>query len=124
MISSLRHTILLCLAASMALLPWLPLHSQVSISPGGWITVKDGGSLMIGTDLHIKSVAGASGYLVDQTPAGSVTITGDISVERYMTPDTWHNIASPVSNATSGVFTGTDLVFWYNEALILNDWNF
>ena len=80
--------------------------------------------MMIGTDLHIKSVAGASGYLVDQTPAGSITITGDISVERYMTPDVWHNVASPVSSATSGVFTGTDLVFWYNEALILNDWNF
>jgi hypothetical protein len=36
----------------------------------------------------------------------------------------WHNVSSPVSDETSNVYSGTDLVFWYNEALILNDWNF
>lgn len=107
-----------------AVFPRAPLQAQVSIGPGGWITVKNGGSLMIGTDLHIKSVPGASGFLVDQNPAGNITITGDISVERYMSADVWHNVASPVSNENTDVFTGTDLVFWYDEALILNDWNF
>jgi len=100
------------------------LHAQVSISPGTWITVKEGGSLMIGTDLHIKSIADSSGYFVDQTIDGDVTITGDITVDRYLTPDIWHNIASPVSNETSDVFTGTDLVFCYDETQIWNDWNF
>lgn len=98
--------------------------AQFSIGPGGWVTVKSGGSMMIGADVHIKSVAGASGYLVDQNAGGSITITGDVTVDRYMTPDVWHNTSSPVSNESSDVYAGTDLVFWYNEALILNDWNF
>lgn len=97
---------------------------QVSVSPGTWITVKEGGSLMIDTDLHIKSVADSSGYFVDQTVDGDVTITGDITVDRYMAPDVWHNVSSPVSNETSSCFTGTDLVFWYNETQIWNDWDF
>jgi hypothetical protein len=100
------------------------LQAQVSISPGTWITVKEGGSLYFGTDLHIKSVADSSGYFVDQTVGGDVTITGDITVDRYMAPDIWHNVASPVSNETSSCFTGTDLVFWYDETQIWNDWNF
>lgn len=102
----------------------IQVKAQLSIGPGGWITVKEGGSMMIGTDLHIKSVPDSSGYFVDQTISGDVTITGDILVERYLTPDIWHNVASPVSNETSSCYTGTDLVFWYNESLIWNDWNF
>jgi len=100
------------------------VYAQVSVSPGDWITVTSGGSMMIGTDLHLKSDATGSGYLVDQNPNGDITITGDVNVDRYMTADVWHNASSPVSNASSSVYTGTDLVFWYNEALILNDWNF
>jgi hypothetical protein len=45
-------------------------------------------------------------------------------VERYLAPDIWHNVASPVSSEHSDCFIGTDLVFWYNETLIWNDWNF
>jgi hypothetical protein len=100
------------------------LSAQFSIGPGGYVTVKSGGSMMIGTDVHIKSVAGASGYLVDQNVNGDIDITGDATVERYLSPNVWHNVSSPVSSATTGVYAGTDLVFWYNEALILHDWNF
>ncbi len=117
------HIVLLLLMLLAGAWSGQTLRAQLSIGPGGFITVKPGGSLMIGTDLHIKSVAGASGALADQNAAGAVTITGDALVERYLSPDTWHNVASPVSNATSAVYA-TDLVFWYNEALILNDWNF
>jgi hypothetical protein len=113
-----------CALLILAILPGQLIFSQVSISPGTWITLKEGGTLMIGTDLHIKSVADSSGYFVDQTIDGDVTITGDIAVDRYLAPDIWHNVASPVSNETSDVFTGTDLVFWYDETQIWNDWNF
>jgi hypothetical protein len=99
-------------------------EAQLSIGPGTYITLKEGGSLMIGTDLHIKSVQDSSGYFVDQTIGGDVTITGNITVDRYMTANVWHNVASPVSNETSSCFTGTDLVFWYDETQVLNDWNF
>lgn len=98
--------------------------TQFSISPGSWVTVKQGSTMMIGSDFHIKSIAGSSGYFVDQTVNGDVTITGNITVDRYMTPDVWHNIASPVSNENTTAFPNTDLIFWYNESLILNDWNF
>jgi hypothetical protein len=109
----------------LALLACIPLtKAQFSIGPGDYVTVKSGGSLMIGTDLHIKSINGSSGALADQNVNGDITITGDITVDRYMSANEWHNVASPVSNETSAVFTGTDLVFWYNETQIWNDWNF
>jgi hypothetical protein len=100
------------------------INAQFTIEPGGFVTVKEGGSMMIGTNFHIKSVADSSGYFVDQTTGGDVTITGDITVERYLTPDVWHNVASPVSNESAACYTGTDLVFYYDETMILNDWNF
>jgi hypothetical protein len=112
----------------LSVLTWLFImpytQAQFSIGPGGWVTVKPGGSLMIDTDVNIKSVAGASGYLVDQNVNGDIDITGDVTVERYLAPDIWHNVSSPVSDETSACYIGTDLVFWYDEALILNDWNF
>jgi hypothetical protein len=80
--------------------------------------------MMIGTDLHIKSTAAGSGYLVDQNVSGDIDITGDITVDRYMTANEWHNAAAPVSDESTAVYAGTDLIFYYDETLILNDWNF
>ena len=67
------------LLSGMSCIP--ALEAQVSIEPGSFITLKEGGSLMIGTDLHIKSDGDSSGFFVDQTTNGDVTITGDITVE-------------------------------------------
>ena len=100
------------------------IHGQVYLSPGSQLTIKNGTSLYIGTDLTLKSTSTSSGYLVDQTMSNNVTITGNILVERYLSPDDWHNISAPLSNATHSQFTGTDLVFSYNESLVMNDWNF
>ncbi|MCK9399047.1 MAG: T9SS type A sorting domain-containing protein [Bacteroidales bacterium] len=97
---------------------------EVTIAPGGYITVKENGVLYIGMDLLIQSVPDSSGYFVDHSSVGGLTVTGDITVERYMTADVWHNMASPVSNESSNCFTGTDLVFYYDETLILNAWEF
>lgn len=98
--------------------------AQLVITPGSSITIKEGTSLYVGTSLYIKSDAGGSGYLADQNASGDCTITGDKTVERYLTANGWHNTSSPVSNANSSVFTGTDLIFYYDETIILNDWNF
>jgi len=102
----------------------LVLHAQFTIQPSSYITIKEGSTLRIGSDLNINSNATASGYLVDQTVDGDVTITGNISVKRYMSADYWHNSSSPVSSANSSVYPGTELVFYYDETLIINDWNF
>ncbi len=100
------------------------MQAQFTIQPSSYITIKEGSTLRIGSDLNINSTAGSSGYLVDQTNDGDVTITGNISVKRYMSADYWHNSSSPVSSANSSVYLGTDLVFYYDETLIINDWMF
>ncbi|MFK5855285.1 MAG: T9SS type A sorting domain-containing protein [Bacteroidota bacterium] len=103
---------------------WSSSFAQLVISPGSSITIKEGTSMYIGTDLYIKSDISGSGYLADQNSSGNCTITGIKTVERYLTSNGWHNASSPVSNSNSTVFTGTDLVFYYDETIILNDWNF
>ncbi len=100
------------------------IQAQFTIQPDSYITIKEGSTLRIGSDLNINSTASGSGYLVDQTNDGDVTITGNISVKRYMSADYWHNSSSPVSSANSSVYSGTELVFYYDETLIINDWMF
>lgn len=97
----------------------------VTIAPGGYITVKENNLLYIGMDLLIQSVPGSSGYFVDYSTVSGLVVSQDILVERYMTENRWHNVASPVSNETTAAFSdSTDLIFYYNNALIGNDWNF
>jgi len=98
--------------------------AQLTIDPGGLISIKQGSTLYVGTNFKINAINGSSGYFSDQTTNGDVTITGNVSVERYLTANVWHNVASPVSSANSGVYTGTQLVFYYDESMIYNDWNF
>lgn len=101
------------------------IYAQLTIEPGGLVSIKDGTTMYIGTDFKIYSINGSSGYFSDQTlTPGDVTVTGNVSIERYMVADVWHNAASPVSNETSSVYVGTDDVWYYDETLILNDWNF
>jgi hypothetical protein len=100
------------------------LFSQLFISPGSSLTIKNGTSLFVGTDLILKSNSTASGYLVDQTMVSGVEVTGNILIERYLSSGGWHNVSSPLSNSNSSLFTGTDMVFYYDETLINNDWNF
>ena len=100
------------------------VQAQFTIQPSSYITIKEGSTLRIGSDLNINSNSTASGYLVDQTVDGDVTITGNISVKRYMSGDYWHNSSSPVSSANSSVYSGTELVYYYDETLIINDWMF
>ncbi len=99
-------------------------NAQLTINPGGFITIGQTGSMYVGTSLHINSNASGSGYWVDKTSGNDVIITGSVDVERYLAQGGWHNTAAPVNNTSSSLFTGTDLVFYYDETIILNDWNF
>lgn len=99
-------------------------NAQMLISPGSALTIKNGSEIFIGTNLTLKSNISESGYLVDQTMNSGVEITGNIMIERYLSEDGWHNISTPLANSNGTVFTGTDLVFYYDETLINNDWNF
>ena len=102
----------------------LILKAQLFVEPGSSVTIKNGSSFFVGTDLQLKSNNTSSGHFADQTTNAGVTITGDVLVERFLSADGWHNTSSPVSNARSNVYTGTDLIFYYNETIILNDWEF
>ena len=57
------YTFIAALPASRAL-------AQFYIGPGGFVTVKQSGSLYLDTDVEIKSIAGSSGALADQNPVG------------------------------------------------------
>ncbi len=98
--------------------------AQFVISPGSSLTIKEGTSLYVGTNLYVKSNAEGSGHLADQNSTGNCTITDNITIERYLTANGWHNVSSPVNSASSSVFTNTDLIYYYDETIILNDWNF
>ena len=120
-VSNLTYTLFGIMA--LALFPTL-LSGQFTVDPGGLVSIKQGSTMYIDMDFKVNAVNGSSGYFSDQTTNGDITITGNVSVERYMTPDVWHNVASPVSSENSSSFTGTELIFYYDETLILNDWNF
>lgn len=100
------------------------LYGQMTIASNSFITINPGGSLFVDTELKIKSDASGSGYLVDQTTGNSVTIDGSISIERYIQANGWHNISIPVTSANTSLFSSTELVFYYDETKIMNDWNF
>ena len=99
-------------------------NAQLTVDPGGFITINPTGSMYVGTNLQINSDASGSGYWVDRTTGNDVTISGTVDIERYLGEGGWHNTASPVNNSVSTIYSGTDLVFYYDETIILNDWNF
>jgi hypothetical protein len=123
MLSLLKYIVSYCIISAIFLAPNV-LFAQLYISPGAALTIKNGTSLYVGTDLTIKSNSSNSGYLVDQTMADGVVVTGNILIERYLSSVGWHNVSAPLSNANSSLFTGTDLIFYFDETLVLNDWNF
>lgn len=101
------------------------LFAQFTMMPASYITIKNGSRLRIGSDLNIKGISGSSAYFVDQTlSSGDVTITGNVSVERYLTDNVWHNVSIPVATANSSIYGGTWLTFYYDETNIKNDWMF
>ena len=98
--------------------------SQVTVDTSGFITIKPNTTFFVDGTFTIKSGLENSGHFADQTNGNFITINDDVSIERYLTANMWHNCASPVSNNQSTVYTGTDLIFYYDETIIENDWNF
>lgn len=100
------------------------MFGQFVIGPESGITVTNGTLLYIGTDLYINSDANGTGGLADQNTSGNIDITGSINIERYLTQDGWHNISAPLDNLDTDNLSSTDLIFYYDETIIQNDWNF
>lgn len=92
---------------------------DLTINPGGKLTVNPLKLLGIAGNMIIKSDASATGSFLNN---GTSTVAGTTSVERWVTanwtvgyPDpatTWHYVSSPVSGATIGTFLGSLLNHW------------
>ncbi|MBN1340758.1 MAG: T9SS type A sorting domain-containing protein [Bacteroidales bacterium] len=82
---------------------------NLNVSPLGSFTMNVTGSNPIGANLAIKSNGLGTGSWIDN---GNTSVTGITSVQRYVTPDQWHYVSPPVSNALSGVFVGSYLRAW------------
>lgn len=120
MFQNFKHIALVIFFASFSCI----LSAQFVVKPGSSITIKEGSTLYVGTNLTLESSWAGSGYLADQTTDGDVNITGNVSIRRYIRANGWHNVSKPVATANTSQFTTTDLVFYYDETKIYNDWNF
>lgn len=100
------------------------ISAQFIIKPGSSVSIKNSGELYINTSLTLYSNSSGSGHLADQTSGGSLTVTSNILIERYISSSGWHNVGSPVSSSGSSLFSGTDMIFYYDETKVQNDWNF
>ena len=86
---------------------------EVYIAAGATLTVNPQknftvtGKLTVNGTLNLKSDATGTASLIDN---GTVENFGTINVEKYLVPDSWHYISSPVIAATHGIFSGGVLV--------------
>lgn len=102
----------------------IKVKAQFIIEPGSSVSITNSGELYINTNLTLYSNSSGSGYLADQTSGGSLIVTSNILIERYISSSGWHNVGSPVSSSGSSLFSETDMIFYYDETKVQNDWNF
>ena len=56
--------------------------------------------------LFLNPMSTGTGSFIDHGITGS----GTVKMERYLSPDAWHYISSPISNATANIFLGDYLM--------------
>ncbi len=84
------------------------LH-DIIISPEAALTIESGKSLEISGDLTLSSDETGYASFIDD---GTMIVSGEITVERFITEDAWHYITPPISNALGGVFNGLWISYW------------
>lgn len=95
--------------------------SSVEVPATKYLTVK--GDLVINGALTLQSNSSGTASLLDGNCYGSVSNTGDLSVQRYLTTDQnnpfYHYVSSPVANAPLSAIQdqnyGNYNVYWYDE---------
>ncbi len=77
------------------------------IEPRASVTINDTYGLHVYGDFYIQSDVSGTGSFVDLNTTGfnQVIIDGNIFIDRYITPDAWHYLSTPVSGATNKVLT-------------------
>ncbi|MFZ4707300.1 MAG: T9SS type A sorting domain-containing protein, partial [Bacteroidales bacterium] len=89
--------------------------NKLTVNPGGSLTIDAGKALTVngvfansGTML-IESSASGTGSLITNS---SITNSGTISMQRYISKDTWHLISSPIADATANIYLSDYLQLW------------
>lgn len=85
------------------------INGHANVRPKGSMTMSVTGTSTIGGNLLIWSNDQGTGSWIDN---GNTSVSGVTTVQRYITPDQWHYVSPPVSNAVSGVFLGSYLRAW------------
>jgi len=82
--------------------------SKIIIGTTGEFTVDNTYTLTVDDDFLIESDATGTGSFIDD---GTLSYSS-ATVQRYLSEDQWHYVSSPVTDATSGVFTSIYLRSW------------
>ena len=96
----------------------IDICNNLVVNPNAALNINSGKSISLTQKFTVKSNATGTGSLIDENTASS--INGTIEIERFISPDRWWFITSPVINATSNVFLNAWLKD-YNEQTCL--WN-
>ncbi|MEI6555756.1 MAG: T9SS type A sorting domain-containing protein [Paludibacter sp.] len=87
---------------------------DITIERGGKVTNNNGVTLTA-NNFTINSDASGTGTYIDN---GTTTISGTTNVNQYITSGRNWYVSSPISNATSAVFSASEShpLYWYDEA--------
>jgi hypothetical protein len=86
---------------------------------GSSFTIAAGETVQVNGNASFEADAsGMASFIQD----GSFTVNGSIDYQQYLTPDNWHQVASPISNALSGNYIDIYLYDW-SEADSLYTWH-
>lgn len=89
------------------------------IEPKASVTINDTYGLTIFGKAYLQSDVSGTGSLVDLSVGESKVVNHDsIFVERYLTPDAWHYISSPIDIAPNTVLTEDNCGTSYNGNLL------
>ncbi len=92
--------------------------SSLVINAGGQLTLNNGKTLNA-SSLTIKADTAKAGTFVDSNTSGGLTLSGNASVQQWLSSGRNWYICSPVSTATSAVVNpagNSNKMYWYDEA--------
>ncbi|MBP1664823.1 MAG: hypothetical protein H6Q19_1963 [Bacteroidetes bacterium] len=102
----------------------LATASSVTIKPKGQLTLNSGYTFTVSGNFQIQSDGVGTGTFVDKNTTGGCTINGTTQVQQYLVSDRqWWYLASPLSGASSSVFSGDQIGKYVEDYLNDNDGN-
>jgi len=95
--------------------------NSVTVAPGAKLTLNNSRTLTTGS-LTLQSDANGTATLMDANANGGLTVSGTAAVKQYLTSGRNWYISSPLSGATSAVFSATNVnpLYYYDETIALN----